>query len=196
MLMDRGFTLVRPLAGGLEAWIAAGHPIEVVSAGGTGSAVFNIKGTEDAFVTKLRPNGSRLFSVFLGGGGADEAKGVAVDVQGNIYLTGTTASLDFPTKGAIQAATGGSGDAFLAKLSPGGAPLVYSTYLGGANDSASAVATDAGNARISWEPFSTDFPTKNPFQARKAPSRTLLSRKSIQPAPRGILHLPGREQRR
>jgi uncharacterized protein (TIGR03437 family) len=138
-------------------------------AGGTGSAVFGIVGTEDAFVTKLRPNGSRLFSVFLGGGGADEAKGVAVDVQGNIYVAGNTASLDFPTKGAIQVTTGGSGDAFLVKLSPNGAPLVYSTYLGGnANDSASAVAIDAaGNAYIVGTTFSTDFPTKNPFQGAK-----------------------------
>ena len=28
MLMDRGFTLVRPLAGGLEAWVAAGYAID------------------------------------------------------------------------------------------------------------------------------------------------------------------------
>ncbi len=137
--------------------------------GSTGSTVFDIRGTEDAFVTKLRPNGSRLFSVFLGGGGADEAKGVAVDVQGNVYVTGSTGSLDFPTKGAIQATTGGSGDAFLVKLSPGGATLVYSTYLGGiANDSASAVAIDAaGNAYIVGTTFSADFPTTNPFQGAK-----------------------------
>ena len=137
--------------------------------GSTGSAVFDIRGTEDAFVTKLRPNGSRLFSVFLGGGGADEAKGVAVDVQGNVYVTGSTGSLDFPTKGAIQATTGGSGDAFLVKLSPGGATLVYSTYLGGiANDSASAVSIDAaGNAYIVGTTFSADFPTTNPFQGAK-----------------------------
>lgn len=138
-------------------------------AGGTGSTVFDIKGTEDAFVTKLRPNGSKLFSVFLGGGGADEAKGVAIDVQGNIYVTGSTGSLDFPAKGAIQAKTGGSGDAFLAKLSASGGQIVYSTYLGGnANDSGSAVAVDAaGNAYIAGITFSSDFPTRNPFQGAK-----------------------------
>ena len=168
-------------------------------AGGTGSAGFDIMGTEDAFVTKLRPNGSRLFTAFLGGGGADEAKGVAVDVQGNIYVTGSTGSLDFPTKGAIQAKTGGSGDAFLAKLSPGGAPLVYSTYLGGnANDSASAVAIDAaGNAYIVGTTFSTDFPTKNPFQGAKGAQQDAFVAKINPTGTRvGILHVPGREQRR
>ena len=137
-------------------------------AGGTGSTVFDILGPEDAFVIKLRPNGSRLYSSFIGGTGTDEARGIAVDVQGYVYVTGNTASLNFPTRGAIQAKTGGSGDAFVAKLNQGGL-LVYSTYLGGnANDSASAVAIDAaGNAYIVGTTFSTDFPTVNPFQGAK-----------------------------
>ena len=137
-------------------------------AGGVGSANFNILGQEDAFVLKLRPNGSKLYSTIFGGGAVDEVKGIAVDVQGNAYVTGTTGSLDFPTKGPIQAKTGGSGDAFVAKLNQGGA-LVYATYLGGgANDSGSAIAIDtAGNAYIAGTTFSTDFPTKNPFQATK-----------------------------
>lgn len=141
-------------------------------AGGTGSAGFNIKGTEDAFVLKLSPSGSKLFSAFLGGGATDEARGIAVDVQGNSYVTGNTGSLDFPTKSPIrapiQAKTGGSGDAFVAKLSPGGV-LVYATYLGGSSiDTASAIAIDAtGNAYVAGSTFSTDFPTKDPFQGAK-----------------------------
>ncbi len=137
-------------------------------AGVAGSAAFNILGTEDAFVTKLRPNGSRLYTSFIGGAAADEANGIAVDVQGNVYVTGSTGSHDFPTRGPVQAKTGGSGDAFVAKLNPGGL-LVYATYLGGiANDSGAAVAIDAaGNAYIVGTTFSSDFPTKNPFQAAK-----------------------------
>jgi uncharacterized protein (TIGR03437 family) len=137
-------------------------------AGGVGSTVFNIKGTEDAFVTKLRPNGSRLYTSFIGGSAVDEARGIAVDVQGNVYVTGSTGSLDFPVRGPIQAKTGGSGDAFVAKLNQGG-NLIYATYLGGsANDSGSAVAIDsAGNAYIVGTTFSSDFPTVNPFQAAK-----------------------------
>ena len=129
-----------------------------------------LRGAEDVFVTKINPAGTvKLYSTFLGGGGVDEGRGIAVDVQGNAYITGSTGSLDFPTKNAVQAATGGSGDAFLAKLNPSGSALVYSTYLGGnAIDSGSAVALDpAGNAYITGITFSANFPTKNPFQSAK-----------------------------
>ena len=118
-----------------------------------------------------------------------------MDVQGNVYVTGNTGSLDFPTKSAIQAKTGGSGDAFLAKLSQGGALLVYSTYLGGnANDSASAVAIDAaGNAYIVGTTFSTDFPTKNPFQGSEGrPAGRIRRQDQSNRHGVGILHLPGR----
>jgi uncharacterized protein (TIGR03437 family) len=146
--------------------------------GGAGSANFpttaplqsNLRGAEDVFVTKINPSGSaKMYSTYLGGGGPDEGHGIAVDVQGNAYITGSTGSIDFPTKNAIQAPQGGSGDAFLAKLNATGSALVYSTYLGGsATDSGSAVALDgAGNAYVVGTTFSTDFPTKNPFQSAK-----------------------------
>jgi len=137
-------------------------------AGGVGSASFGILGQEDAFVTKLAPNGARLYTTFFGGNGTDEARGIAVDVQGNVYVTGNTGSLDLPVKGAIQPKTGGSQDVFLAKLNQGGS-LVYATYLGGsANDTAAGIAVDAmGNAYVVGSTFSTNFPTVNPFQSAK-----------------------------
>ena len=146
--------------------------------GGTGSANFpttgplqgSLSGTEDVFVTKFTPDGSsRLYSTYLGGGSVDEGRGIAVDSRGYAYVTGSAGSLDFPLKNPIQAATGGSGDAFLAKLSPTGSALVYSTYLGGnATDSASAIAVDsAGSAYIVGSTFSTNFPVVAPFQSAK-----------------------------
>ena len=146
--------------------------------GGTGSADFpvsgglqtTLRGTEDVFVMKINPNGSaKLYSTFLGGGAPDEGHGIAVDVQGNAYITGSTGSLDFPLKNAIQGKTGGSGDAFVTKLNATGTALLYSTYLGGGStDTGSAIALDAaGNAYVMGSTFSTDFPTKNPFQAAK-----------------------------
>ena len=145
--------------------------------GGAGSTNFpttapfqsGLKGTEDVFVTKINPNGSaKLYSTYLGGGGPDEGRGIAVDVQGNAYITGS-AGIDFPTKNAIQATPGGSGDAFVAKLNATGSALMYSTYLGGnAIDSGSAIALDpAGNAYIIGSTFSANFPTKNAFQSAK-----------------------------
>jgi uncharacterized protein (TIGR03437 family) len=146
--------------------------------GGAGSTNFpttnplqnTLRGAEDVFVTKINPSGSaKLYATFLGGGGPDEGHGIAVDVQGNAYVTGSAGSIDFPTKNPIQAAQGGSGDAFLAKLNPTGSALVYSTYLGGNGiDSGSAVALDAAaNAYVIGNTFSTNFPTKNPFQSTR-----------------------------
>lgn len=130
----------------------------------------SLSGVEDAFVTKFSPDGStRLFSTYLGGGGTDEGDGIAVDDQGNIYVTGTTASLNFPLKNPIQTSTGGSSDAFVAKLNASGTALVYSTYLGGnANDFGAAIAVDSSrNAYVVGTTFSANFPTAAAFQAAK-----------------------------
>ena len=145
--------------------------------GGTGSSGFPtrnakqsaLKGVEDVFVTKINSNGSAIvYSTLLGGGGPDEGHGIAVDRIGNAYVTGSTGSFDFPMLAAIQGTWGGSGDAFLTKLSPSGS-LVYSTYLGGSSiDNGTAVAVDpAGNAYVAGITFSNNFPTVNPFQAAK-----------------------------
>ena len=136
----------------------------------SGGLQTTLKGAEDVFVMKINPSGSaKLYSTYLGGGGPDEGHGIAVDVQGNAYITGSAGSIDFPVKNAIQATQGGSGDAFLAKLNATGSALIYCTYLGGSGlDTASAVAVDAtGSAYVTGSTFSTDFPTKDPFQSVK-----------------------------
>jgi hypothetical protein len=130
----------------------------------------SLRGATDVFVTKINAHGSgKVYSTYLGGGGPDEGKGIAVDTQGNVYVTGNAGSFDFPMQGAIQDKWGGSGDAFLTKLNRTGSALVYSTYLGGnAIDYATAIALDpTGNAYIVGVTFSTNFPTVNPFQATK-----------------------------
>jgi len=125
-------------------------------------------GSYDAFVSKINNDGSALvYSTYLGGSGDDEAFGIAVDSAGNAYVTGETSSTDFPTYNAIQAAYGGNRDAFVAKINAAASGLVYSTYLGGSErETAGAIAVDlAGNAYVAGATFSTDFPTKNAFQA-------------------------------
>src|SRR5205807_2210651 len=92
-------------------------------------------GAYDVFVTKFDPSGSPVYSTYLGGSNADEGYRIAVDGSGSAYVTGATLSKDFPTTpGAYQATSGGGIDAFVAKLDPSGASLVYSTYLGGTGD--------------------------------------------------------------
>jgi len=123
-----------------------------------------------SFVTKLDPTGSTLvYSTYLGSFG--QAGSLAVDAEGNAYVTGSTLSNAFPTTaGALQPRFAGGREAFVTKLDPTGSALVYSTYLGGfGDDFASGIAFDADcNAYVSGQTNSTNFPTANAFQAAKS----------------------------
>jgi hypothetical protein len=130
-----------------------------------------LKGPQDAFVAEVDGYGALLFSTYLGGGGTDTAAAIAVGGDGCLYLTGATDSLDFPTLNAIQPLNAGYQDAFVTKLSPNGAAIVFSTYLGGSGGSVdspeSGMAIDvdaAGNAYVAGVTSSPDFPTRNAFQ--------------------------------
>ncbi len=168
--------------GGSYADVAYGIAVDSTGnayvTGSTGSANFPTKnpfqgvsaGNFDAFVTKLSPTGSALvYSTYLGGNSVDAAYGIALDSAGNAYVTGYTHSTTFPTKNPFQPAH--AFDAFVTKLSPTGSALVYSTYLGGSNgsDIGYGIAVDStGHAYVSGQTNSTNFPTKNPFQAANA----------------------------
>lgn len=122
----------------------------------------------DAFVTKLSANGQVVYSTFLGGSGNDMGKAIAVDDFGAAYVAGQTFSSDFPTtSGAFKRTYGGTGDAFVAKLNPDGTALQYSAYLGGSGiDNAEGIAVDVmGNAYVTGQTYSTNFPTASPIQA-------------------------------
>jgi hypothetical protein len=129
-------------------------------------------GDIDAFVTKLSPDGRRLlYSTYLGGRGYDAGASIAVDRAGAVYITGATISRDFPTtRGAFQTTPkGAGGHAFVAKLSPDGRRLLYSTYLGGKGiERGRGIAVDrTGAAYVIGETNSRDFPTtRGAFQAR------------------------------
>src|SRR5205814_2345623 len=117
--------------------------------------------------TKLNPTGSQLvYSTYLGGNGFDEGFGIAVDAADNAYVIGLTSSTDFPTANPLQPALGGVDDVFVAKLNPTGSALLYSTYLGGSGfDEGFDIAVDtAGNAYVTGQTGSSNFPTANPLQ--------------------------------
>ena len=115
------------------------------------------------------------FATYLGGGGSEDAldnMGVALDASGNIYIAGTTDSADFPLTEGRQKQFAGITDAFVVKMDPTGASIIYASYLGGTGlDSGQAIAVDgAGNAYVGGFTNSTDFPTKSPLQAKLAGS--------------------------
>jgi hypothetical protein len=136
---------------------------QVSAAGSTYSADYPIAnahqgtpaGGQEVFLTKLAASGGSLvFSTYLGGsagyvGSAEEARSVALDPQGNVYIAGQTSSANFPVRNPAQATNAGWQDAFAAKFTSAGA-LVYSTFVGGLNvDTADTVAVDAsGSAHI------------------------------------------------
>jgi photosystem II stability/assembly factor-like uncharacterized protein len=140
-------------------------------------------GVSDAFVMKLNPEGTAvLYSTFLGGsdrtitaGIRNQAFGIAVDSNGNAFVTGSTDSKDFPTTpGAFQTTLPGTlngrSSAFVTRLNSTGDALVYSTYLGGTDDfsrsSGQAIAVDgAGSAYVTGSTDSFKFPLVNPFQS-------------------------------
>ncbi len=126
-------------------------------------------GAGDAFVAKLDPTGSTLvYATFLGGTTTDTALGVAADAAGNAYVCGVTNGAFPTTAGSVQPATGGNQDAFVAKLGPTGS-ILYATYLGGSgNETASGIATDGqGNAFVTGQTDSANFPRHNPLQAAR-----------------------------
>jgi len=121
----------------------------------------------DAFVTKIKPNGKDLvYSTFLGGTGLDYGNAIAVDEKGCAYVTGDTLTSDFPTKNPFQANLNGKCDVFVSKLNPDGNALLYSTYLGGSDyDYGYGIAVNKkGSAYVTGIAYSSDFPTKKPFQ--------------------------------
>ncbi len=137
----------------------------------TTSGAYDLISSEyDCFISKLDGNLSRLLaSTYLGGSGKDCGYSLALDRSENVYVTGGTNSLDFPTtSGAYdQTYNGGSptyqiyGDAFVSKLDGNLTHLLASTYLGGSTgDTADSLALDSsGNVFLSGETDSFDFPT-------------------------------------
>ena len=125
------------------------------------------------FVTKFSVSGSSLiYSTLIGGlTGTDTGRGIAVNSFGNVFITGSTDSADFPLKSPLQAVKGAGNDCFVTEFSPDGTSLVYSTFIGGnGEDSGNSIALDtAGNAYIAGFSGSTDLPvTPSCFQGNNA----------------------------
>ena len=124
-------------------------------------------GGSDVIVAKLRPAGNGfIYSTYLGGILNDWGRGLAVDASGAVYVSGDTESTDFPMVNAYDATlNGGTDDAFVAKLTPMGNGLAYSTYLGGSgSDHSDALVVDSdGSAYLTGSTDSRNFPVVNAY---------------------------------
>ena len=155
------------------------NPYQAASAGGT-----------DAFVTEVASDGaSLLYSTYLGGSSWDYAYGISLDNTGDIFVAGGTNSQDFPTANAFQSTVSANQNeyygeyGFLAKLTPDGSTLAYSTYYAGSQNvvqtcygqpcwpspytSVTGLAVDgSGNAYAGGTTNTYDFPvTESAYQA-------------------------------
>ncbi|MBN1667314.1 MAG: SBBP repeat-containing protein [Anaerolineales bacterium] len=126
-------------------------------------------GSPDAFVAKVRVNGTGLeYCGYIGGGGSDLGFGVALDSQENVYIAGQTSSTEtsFPVNGGPDLTyNGGSYDAFVSKVKADGTGLMYAGYIGGsARDFAWNIAVDgSGKAYVTGlaDSNETSFPIIN-----------------------------------
>jgi len=161
----------------------AGYAIQVDSvgnayiAGATGSLNFPLTapaqaafggGGVDGFVVKLNSAGTaRLYSTYLGGGSADFATAIRVSAAGLAFVSGYTASPNFPLASPTQSALAGGYDAFVTQLDAAGSSIPFSTYLGGGNsDGATSIALDsANNMYVAGITQSTNFPLVAPVRS-------------------------------
>ncbi|MBS1853879.1 MAG: SBBP repeat-containing protein, partial [Acidobacteria bacterium] len=105
-----------------------------------------LRGTENAFVTRLGPDGALEYSTYLGGTKADRGLTIRANDVGEAFVGGWTQSSDFPTRSAVQAALAGPQDAFFVRVSVSGDALIDGTFLGGSDaDRAVAIVIDKDN---------------------------------------------------
>jgi len=121
-------------------------------------------GGRDAFIMKFDNACNRLWATYYGGSADEESYAIATDATGNVWVTGTTYSNNFPTLNAgtfFQAANAASNDAFILKFDNAGNRLLATYYGGNGGDKGYGLAVDAtGNIFVLGVSTSTNFPTQ------------------------------------
>ena len=151
---------------------------DVVLTGGTYALDFPVvsplqaknSGASDVFVIRLSGSGKGiLYSTYLGGSSFDEGKSIKVDREGNIYVAGTTTSVNFPAKYLLPSnGQRSENNAFVTKINPDGSQVVYSVLLGEvATVRGLALAADR-SVYVVGATTSEQYPTLNAVQAQRS----------------------------
>jgi hypothetical protein len=157
-----------PIPGGVSGFFVAGA---TSSADFPTSSAFQSRfgSNGDAFVTGYTPGRDGAYeyrySTYLGGTASDAADAIAVDGEGAAYIAGSSSGTGYPLADPFQRGFRGGTDVVVTKLAPDGQSLVYSTYLGGRDDDTGrGIAVANGQAVVTGDTASQDYPTESPFQ--------------------------------
>jgi hypothetical protein len=131
---------------------------------GGGRVGFRVDGRDPARALVIDP--VIAYATYLGGAASEEPTDVAVDAQGDLYVTGSVSSVDFPIANPLPGAPSAGGtDAFVTKLNASGAKFLYSTYFGGSGtDVGWGIRTDASGIYLAGSTTSSDLPAINSWQ--------------------------------
>jgi hypothetical protein len=124
----------------------------------------SFNGTHDAVILKLNSTGSALiYSTFIGGNQWEVGFDIAIDATGNVFVTGSTSSANFPTTPNAFDTIISDLDCFVVKLDQNGTSLIYSTLVGGSGmeEGYGIVYDSKGNITITGITRSSDFPTSS-----------------------------------
>ncbi len=157
---DTGYSLATDLDGNIYVTGVTYSPYFPVSGGAYDTSY---GGESDTFVSKFDEDLTNILaSTYIGGSDKEGGNSLAIDQEGNIYVTGYTESRDFPTTaGSYNSSPGGSYDAFISKLNKDLTSLLASTYLGGSEEEGgnSLAVNQEGNIYVTGYTESSNFPT-------------------------------------
>ncbi len=137
----------------------------------------SLAGDADGFIVKFDPIGidfptsDLIAATYIGGDGDDDGiNSLALDPDGNVYITGQTDSTDFPVQDAYQGSLAGITNAFAMKLDTDLSTILYATYLGGSlvDQGRNIAAAADGSFVVAGIAGSTDFPVESPYQPDNA----------------------------
>jgi hypothetical protein len=126
-----------------------------------------LSGDSDVWIAQLDASGTPVRSSYYGGSSFENGYAMALGASGEVYIAGSTGSLDLPGASGLQQTHGGGfEDGFVVKIRADGTGAEYATYLGGSgNDTVFRIAADAsGHAYLAGQTTSSNFPVAAALQ--------------------------------